>query len=443
MTDLAMHIANKPAPEVTARVVELLGGSKAVAAWPQQLQNFLNEICQTFWHNAGGPTELTAADLRKRLNSVSKHLQAANDLINSDLMIAGAVQSVFTMPRPDTATVDFARAMVALDGLQTSAATAAAVANTNRNSSVQIKSQLMRDVTIPGRSDAADAQHWAAYQILELVEIFSNRRATMNSAAPFAAALLPFLQIKYGRRAMNYRRALHQAVVEFGGDPIALADQDPTGDALRAALPRGHAALDLRPPATSLDVNPFVFSAETAAVICDNEWHNTLSHSERRDQSTDYFRNHLRHADRQLLELGTRAKNRETILYGTVADFKNPTALFSLAYAAQGAYRAPGRDVLHAWVRRPLELIAAGIPPVAEIGEAGIEWRADLDILRKLQAGRTASFDLIFDCRAAYLTALVDHVALNVAPEYLAKRNMAIPSVDCLLEETKTIFLAA
>ena len=89
-----MHIANKPAPEVTARVVELLGGSKAVAAFPQQLQNYLNEICQTFWHNAGGPTELTAADLRKRLNSVSKHLQAANDLINSDLMIAGAVQSV-------------------------------------------------------------------------------------------------------------------------------------------------------------------------------------------------------------------------------------------------------------------------------------------------------------------------------------------------------------
>ena len=130
-------------------------------------------------------------------------------------------------------------------------------------------------------------------------------------------------------------------------------------------------------------------------------------------------------------------------MFGTVADFKNPTALFSLAYAAQGAYRAPGRDVLHAFVRRPLELIAAGMPPIAEIGEAGIEWRADLDILRKLEAGKTASFDLIFNCREAYLSALVDHVAAKVAPEYLAKRNMAIPSVDCLLEETKTIFLAA
>lgn len=443
MTDLSEHIANKSAPEVTARVVELLGGSKAVAGFPQQLQNYLNEICQTFWHNAGGPTELTASDLRKRLDSVSKQLRAAYDLIDSDLMIAGAVQSVFTMPRPDTATVDFANAMVALDGLQRSAAAAAAVANNNRHNSVQIKSQFMRDVTIPGRSDAADALYWASYQILELVEIFTNRPATANSAAPFAAALLPFLQIKYGRRAMNYRRELHKAVVEFDGDPIALADQDPTGDALRAALPRGHAALDLRPPATSLDINPFVFSAETAAVIGENEWHNTLSQSERREQSAEYYRNHLRNADRQLLETATRAKNRETILFGTVADFKNPTALFSLAYAAQGAYRAPGRDVLHAFVRRPLELIAAGMPPVAEIGEAGIEWRADLDILRKLQAGRRALFDLVFDCRAAYLSALVDRVAENVAPEYLAKRNMAIPSVDHLLSETRTIFLAA
>ena len=131
--DLARHIANSPAPEIGNELSRLLKASGMPENASDALQIFLNGLCEDYWHHAGGGTTLNAAQLKAALSKIDKHLRAALDEIESEIVVSNALQHQFSFPRPETGIADFARALVAVRGLQRSAATEAnAIDHKNR-----------------------------------------------------------------------------------------------------------------------------------------------------------------------------------------------------------------------------------------------------------------------------------------------------------------------
>jgi hypothetical protein len=270
---------------------------------------------------------------------------------------------------------------------------------------------------------------------LELVEIFTNQRASYRHCAVLGALLLPFLNCKYGRAYMAYRRQLHDAVVEVGGDPIALATQDPSGATLLSAVPRGHSALEARPKPKNLDLYPFILSAETAAVDGPNEIIQEYGEAKYRDLAVEWFKDEVRRADKIFLEQAAiRFENRESVFFKWPADNKSPSAVYALSFAGQGAYRVPARKILKELIHHPLCLIAKGLPPMAEISLASIEWRSDLDCLMQLDT-EPVSPALVTKCSLAYLRALGEKIASHMTDEYLAKHKMVIPGINDVWKE--------
>ncbi len=237
---------------------------------------------------------------------------------------------------------------------------------------------------------------------------------------------------------MNYRRKLHDAIIETGGDPIALAMQDPSGGALLAAVPRGHSALEARPKPKNPDLHPFILSAETAAALGPNETIGEYSEGDYRDLAVEWFKDELRRADNFFLEQGPiRFENRESVLFKWAADNKNPSAVYALSFAGQGAYRAPARTILKELIHNPLCLIANGVPPMAEISKAQIEWRDGLDCIKQMEI-EPASPALVAKCSLAYLQALDEKIASHVPNKYLAKHAMVIPEINDVWKEWAT-----
>jgi len=102
---------------------------------------------------------------------------------------------------------------------------------------------------------------------------FTNHPATTQNCGLLAAIILPYLDYTYGNPYQDYRMKLLEAVLESGGDPIALAESDPSGKSLLKAIPRGHLALDACPPKKGEKIHPFDFCAATGEILGQNPVH--------------------------------------------------------------------------------------------------------------------------------------------------------------------------
>ena len=408
------------------------------------LQIFLGSLCEDYWHHAGGGTTLNAAQLKTSLSKIDKHLRVALDEIESDIVGSNALQHHLTFPRPETGIEDFCQALVGLRNLQQAAAAETrAIDHKNRGEAVTVPLPyhstddfLFRaEITVPGRSDTADAQIWAAYKVWELIEIFTDQCGSYRHCAVVAALLLPFLNCKYGRAYMAYRRQLHDAIVEVGGDPVALAMEDPSGKALLAAVPRGHSALEARPKPKNLDFLPFIFAAETAAVLGRKETIGEYDEADNRNLGAIWFKDEMRRADKHFLdETEIRFENRESVFFKWGANNHSPSAVYAFSFAGQGAYRSPARKILKELIHDPLCLIAKGMLPMHEISLASIEWQSDMDCLKQLDT-EPVTPELVARCSLAYLRALGKKIADHVTDKYLAKHKMAIPDINDVWKE--------
>ena len=126
--------------------------------------------------------------------------------------------------------------------------------------------------------------------------------------------------------------------------------------------------------------------------------------------------------------------NRESVFFQWGADNENPSAIYALCFAGQGAYRISTRKVKGELINVPLIQIANGVQPMPEISRAQITWCEGLDCIRQL-GNKPTSPELVEKCSIAYLQGLREVIAANVDDEYLGKRSIAIPETKDVWNE--------
>jgi len=434
--NLARHVQMEPYPleflrAVGAPMMELiLPDTEISKEHNKALLLHLTEFSQDYRKRAGNGSLVDIGQIKEAFTDVKKKAGALSAAVdNLEPQASDALQGAYTFVNRQTGFQTFVQTSVYVSDLERRADMARGTVEANLTDSFS----RTADFYVAQRRDSADVQHWASFKVLEFVDIFTNHTGTVRNSAEIAACLLPYFDCRYGQAAFQYRTQLHNAVVETGADPIALAQSDPSGKSLLATVPRGHTVLEARPQIKGMEFCPFEFSTETGAIVTDNT--GVVGSNTAGNRPYDWFKTRIARAYKYYLYPESAHQNRESVFFERPVDKKKPSAMYAFSVWAQGAYRVPARRIETELIHNALaQIYLQGQKPASEIISARIEWRKYLDCLNELHGGRTP-MELKTQCALHYLRALQNTVARHVTLAYREGHNLANLNFEDVNEE--------
>ena len=396
------------------------------------LRLYLTEFAQDYRKRTGDGSLIDIGQTKEALIDVEKKAGALSAAVKDlERQAHLALQGAYTFVNRKDGFETFCQTQVYISDLERRAETARTIIGADQKDSFTSTANFY----IPRRRDTADVQHWAAFTALEFVGIFTNHTGTVRNSAEIAACLLPYFDCKYGQAAFQYRTQLHDAVVETGADPIALAQSDPSGKSLLAAVPRGHTVLEARLQIKGMDLCPFEFSAETGAILGPNARFENYDAADRREDAFRWFKNRVARADKYYLWPESDFRNRESVFFDRHVDKNKPSAMYTFSVWAQGAYRVPARRIETELIHNALaEIYLQGQRPASAILSSKIKWGKYLDCLNELHGSGTPD-TLRAQCALMYLRALNNKVASHVTLDYREGHNLVPPDFKDVNDE--------